>query len=98
MCANLVYSVCPYGLNIISLGCQLLYVASIGEHRVKLRRGTPFRRKNKVHAVRRPPRILISPHTLRELDGLLRGYIHHENIEVARLIAARPSERNQPPI
>src|SRR5580692_3642492 len=56
---SLVYRFRPDRLEIVSLGGQLLHMAAVGEHRVKLGRPAALRGKHQVHTVRAPPRIFV---------------------------------------
>src|ERR1700704_5616825 len=89
---ELVYSVCPYGLNVISLSGQLLHIAAVGQHGIDLRGRPALRGEHQMHAVRRPPRVLVTPAALRQLHWFAGGYVHHKNIEISRLITPGPGK------
>src|ERR1700688_1975117 len=89
---ELVYSVCPYKLNVISLSGQLLHIAAVGQHGIDLRRRPALGGEHEMDAVRRPPRVLITPAALGQLHGFAGGDVHHKNIEISRLITAGPGK------
>src|SRR5215471_9371737 len=48
-----------------------------------------------MHAIRRPPRIFVAAHPFRQLNGLALDDVHDEDVEISRLIAARPGEGDE---
>src|SRR5579872_3430398 len=85
---ELVYSVCPYRLNVISLSGQLLHIAAVGQHGIDLRGRPALGGEHQMDAVRRPPRVLVTPAALRQLHRLAGSYVHHKNIEISGFVTA----------
>src|ERR1700735_3534840 len=92
---SLVYRFRPHRLEVVSLGGQLLHMAAVREHRVKLCQAAALGRKHQVYAIRPPPGILVASRAVGELDGHAPGDVHHKNVVIPRLVAFGPREGDE---
>src|SRR5258708_27170617 len=84
----------PNGLFVVALEGKLLLAGTIREHSVDLSTAPAARRKNDMDAIGRPRWIFITARAVGQLNQVLAGRVHHENVEITRPESTGPCERD----